>query len=159
MRRHSSTVTIGWTWEPEDAEVIGALTKLRPMYPCLLDQPPFAGERPFASLRDLATATAAIERAGAALALVVGLGVRPEHLTTQGTENRIEVGVTFVENLGSTTHAYCDFPGMEEALTCELGGGTRVRAGTRLSLCLPAEKTYLFNATGQAMRRHVAQEL
>ncbi len=87
------------------------------------------------------------------------LGVRPEHLTTQGTENRIEVGVTFVENLGSTTHAYCDFPGMEEALTCELGGGTRVRAGTRLSLCLPAEKTYLFNATGQAMRRHVAQEL
>jgi hypothetical protein len=70
-------------WEPEDAEVIGALTKLRPMYPCLLDQPPFAGERPFASLRDLATATAAIERAGAALALVVGLGVRPEHLSPE----------------------------------------------------------------------------
>jgi len=70
-------------WEPEDAEVIGALTRLRPLYPCLLDHPPSAGERPFASLRDLATATAAIERAGAALALVVGLGVRPEHISPE----------------------------------------------------------------------------
>jgi hypothetical protein len=70
-------------WEPEDAEVISALTRLRPLYPCLLDHPPSAGERPFASLRDLATATAAIERAGAALALVVGLGVRPEHISPE----------------------------------------------------------------------------
>jgi len=70
-------------WEPEDAEVISALTKLRPLYPCLLDHPPSAGERPFASLRDLATATVAIERAGAALALVAGLGVRPEHISPE----------------------------------------------------------------------------
>jgi len=68
-------------WEPEDADVIAALTKLRPLFPRLLDNPPTAGERPFASLRDLATATAAMERAGAALALVVGLGVRPEHIS------------------------------------------------------------------------------
>ncbi len=70
-------------WEPEDAEVIAALTRLRPIFPCQLDHPPSAGERPFASLRDLATATAAIERAGAALALVVGLGVRPEHISPE----------------------------------------------------------------------------
>ena len=70
-------------WEPEDAEVISALVKLRPLYPCMLDNPPNASERPFASLRDLATATAAIERAGAALALVVGLGVRPEHISPE----------------------------------------------------------------------------
>jgi hypothetical protein len=49
----------------------------------MLDNPPNASERPFASLRDLATATAAIERAGAALALVVGLGVRPEHISPE----------------------------------------------------------------------------
>jgi len=70
-------------WEPEDSEVIGALTKLRPLFPCLLDRPPSTGERPFASLRDLAAATVAIERAGAALALVVGLGVRPEHVSPE----------------------------------------------------------------------------
>ena len=70
-------------WEPEDAEVLAALTRLRPLFPRLLDNPPTAGERPFASLRDLATATAAMERAGAALALVVGLGVRPEHVSPE----------------------------------------------------------------------------
>ena len=70
-------------WEPEDAEVLAALTKLRPLFPCSLDHPPSAGQRPFASLHDLAAATAAIERAGAALALLVGLGVRPEHISPQ----------------------------------------------------------------------------
>ena len=70
-------------WELEDAEVLAALAKLRPLFPRLLDQPPGMGERPFACLRDVATATTAVERAGAALALVVGLGVRPEHVSPE----------------------------------------------------------------------------
>ncbi len=70
-------------WEPEDAEVLAALTRLRPLFPRLLDNPPTAGERPFGSLHDLATATAAVERAAAALALVVGLGVRPEDISPE----------------------------------------------------------------------------
>jgi len=70
-------------WEPEDADVMAALTRLRPLYPCLLDQPPSAGARPFGSLHDLVTATAAMERAGAALALVVGMGVRPIHVSPE----------------------------------------------------------------------------
>jgi hypothetical protein len=78
-------------WEPEDAEVIAALTRLRPLFPRLLDNPPSASERPFASLHDLAKATAAVERAGAALALVVGLGVRPRHISP---ERLAELGVT-----------------------------------------------------------------
>jgi multiple sugar transport system ATP-binding protein len=88
----------------------------------------------------------------------LSLGVRPEHLQTEGQENRIEASVTFVENLGSTTHAYCDFPGVEEALTCELDGGTRVRSGSTINLSVPANKTYLFNTAGHALRRHVALE-
>jgi hypothetical protein len=78
-------------WEPEDADVLAALTRLRPLFPRLLDNPPTAGERPFASLPDLARATAAVERAAAALALVVGLGVRPEHISP---ERLAELGVT-----------------------------------------------------------------
>ena len=77
-------------WEPEDAEVLAALTRLRPLFPRLLDHPPAAGERPFESLHDLATATAAMERAGAALALVVGLGVRPDHVSP---ERLVAIGV------------------------------------------------------------------
>ena len=100
----------------------------------------------------------AVDAGAARVGDKVTLGVRPEHLSLEDTENRIEVGVTFVENLGSITHAYCEFPGMQEALTCELEGGTRVRAGSRLTLGVPANKTYLFNAAGQALRRHVAEE-
>ena len=70
----------GHLFEVEDAEVIAAVTRLRPLFPRRLESPPSPGERPFASLADIALATAALERAGAALALLHGLGVRAEHL-------------------------------------------------------------------------------
>jgi hypothetical protein len=70
-------------WEPDDAEVLSAVARLRPMFPRLLDSPPEAGMRPFGKLTDLSTALAAVERAGAAMALLLGLGVRPEHLVPE----------------------------------------------------------------------------
>ena len=78
-------------WEPEDEEVLTALTKLRPLFPRQLDNPPAAGERPFATLHDLALATTAVEHAGAALALVLGLGVRLEHLSPERLDS---LGIT-----------------------------------------------------------------
>jgi hypothetical protein len=68
----------GQLFESEDAEVIAAVTRLRPLFPRLLETE--VGERPFASLADIAITTAALERAGAAVAMIYGLGVRPEHL-------------------------------------------------------------------------------
>jgi hypothetical protein len=70
-------------WESDDAEILGAVARLRPMFPRLLDTPPEPGVRPFAKLTDLTTASAAVERAGAALALLLGLGVRPENLAPE----------------------------------------------------------------------------
>jgi hypothetical protein len=67
-------------FEAEDAEVLAALTRLRPRFPRRLEAPPAGGERPFASLADLALAAAALERAGAAMSLVHALGARPEGL-------------------------------------------------------------------------------
>ena len=67
-------------FEPEHAEVLAAATRLRPLFPRLLDQPPQAGERPFAALADLRRASGALEEAAAAVTLLVALGVRPEHL-------------------------------------------------------------------------------
>jgi len=89
------------------------------------------------------------------------LGVRPEHLEAAGssTDNRVDMAVTFVESLGSTTHAYGDFPGVEEQLTCELDGATRVKGGQTLGLVIPAEKAYLFDDQGLACRRIAAAEL
>jgi hypothetical protein len=67
-------------FEPEDSDVLAAVTQLRPLFPRRLDAPPAAGERPFGSLGDVATATAALERAGAGIILLHGLGARPEQM-------------------------------------------------------------------------------
>jgi len=70
--------------EADDATVLEAVTRLRPMFPRLLDEPPAAGERPFRHLGDLARAAAAIEQAAAAQALVRGLGVTAEDVAPGG---------------------------------------------------------------------------
>jgi len=86
----------------------------------------------------------------------VTLGVRPEHFEAAAAgqaDNVIATSVTFVESLGSTTHAYCDYPGAAETLVCELDGATRLKNGAPLSLAVPAARTYLFDAEGRAFRR------
>ena len=86
------------------------------------------------------------------------LGVRPEHFVVGGAHNPLQATVTFVEQLCSTTHAYCAFPGAQDDLTCELDGRMRVRSGQALTLSVPADACYLFDAEGRAWRRHVAAE-
>ncbi len=83
----------------------------------------------------------------------VTLGIRPEHFSMSATTNTLEATVTFVESLGSTTHAYCVFPGVQDALTCELDGKARVKAGDVLPLGVPSESCYLFSADGKAFKR------
>jgi multiple sugar transport system ATP-binding protein len=88
----------------------------------------------------------------------VTLGVRPEHFRTVSTggarDNTIDATVTFVESLGSTTHAYCAFPGVADALTCELDTQAAPHDGETLSLHIPAASCYVFDSAGQAFRRH-----
>jgi multiple sugar transport system ATP-binding protein len=94
----------------------------------------------------------------------VTLGVRPEHFAVSSTggateaANVLRATVTFVESLGSTTHAYCPFPGAQEDLTVELDGRLRVKTGQALALSVPADACYLFDAEGRAWRRHVPAE-
>jgi multiple sugar transport system ATP-binding protein len=88
----------------------------------------------------------------------VTLGIRPEHFTAGGAQvNLLETKVTFVESLGSITHAYCEFPGVEEALTTELDGRTRVKNGQSLTLAVPADACHVFDAAGNALRRHIGR--
>ena len=92
----------------------------------------------------------------------VTLGIRPEHVRSGGEDNRLETTVTFVESLGGVTFAYCPFPGIEEALTCQFEGRNgcdRLRSGDQLALRFPPEAIYLFDAEGRAMRRLAAPEL
>jgi multiple sugar transport system ATP-binding protein len=90
----------------------------------------------------------------------VTLGIRPEHMRAArpgeaGSDNVLSTQVTFVESLGSTTHAYCDYPGTEEGLVSELDGAVRLHGGDALALSVPPERAYLFDAGGQAFRRLV----
>jgi len=111
-------------------------------------------------LADNALIRCDVDASAAKLGDKVTLGVRPEHFLSgmhNGDHgNTIRTTVTFVESLGSTTHAYCAFPGVEEALTCELGGQSPLGAGDAVTLGIPAGKCYLFDAAGRAFRRHAA---
>jgi hypothetical protein len=70
--------------EADDAALLEAIVRPRPMFPRLLDEPPAAGERPFRTLADVGTAAAAVERAAVAQAMLRGLGVTPEDLAPGG---------------------------------------------------------------------------
>jgi multiple sugar transport system ATP-binding protein len=84
----------------------------------------------------------------------VTLGVRPEAFVPGGGENAIEATINFVEPLGSVTHAYFAYPGVDDALTCELDGQSAAAAGDVLELAVPASACHLFDAQGLACRRH-----
>ena len=71
-------------FENDDSQILQSLAKQHPSFPRLLDQPQAAGERPFASLADLASATRAVERAAAAIALLRRLGFEADHLSPDG---------------------------------------------------------------------------
>jgi len=86
----------------------------------------------------------------------VKLGVRPEHLRAGEAGNALATEVTFVESLGGMTYAYCSHPGVEDVLTCAVEGDRRLASGSALSLAVPPEKAYLFDAAGNAFRRLAA---
>jgi multiple sugar transport system ATP-binding protein len=97
-------------------------------------------------------------RPGAALLL----GLRPEHLQPGGADNTLQAQLTFVEQLGGMTYAYCQHPALDEAegvLTCAVPGTTPLHTRGALQLGVPADKTYLFDAQGQALPRTVAAAL
>ena len=83
----------------------------------------------------------------------VVLGLRPEHLQVGATSNALQVAVTFVESLGSSTQAYATFPGAEEALTVSLDGATKLSKGQSVSLGISPESCYLFDTSEHAFAR------
>jgi len=86
----------------------------------------------------------------------VTLGVRPEHLQVRGRaggDNAILATVSFVDRLGGTSYVYFDYPGAALSLTAEVPGHTQVHRGERMTLGVPAERCYLFDAHGLAFAR------
>jgi multiple sugar transport system ATP-binding protein len=96
----------------------------------------------------------AVDASGAKVGEDVMLGLRPEHLRPDASDNAMDVQVVFVESLGSSTQAYCALPGVEEAMTCTLPGQSRIRDGQALRLGVDPADAYLFDAQGRALPRH-----
>jgi multiple sugar transport system ATP-binding protein len=101
---------------------------------------------------------AAVEASRGKAGDVVQVGLRPEHLHPDLADNALEVKVTFVESLGSSTQAYCALPGKDEALSCTIQGHGRMRDGMSLRLRIRPEDVYLFDAQDLAFRRLAESE-
>jgi multiple sugar transport system ATP-binding protein len=97
---------------------------------------------------------AEVDASGAKSGDKVTLGIRPEHFDRNATENQIESTVSFVESLGNTTHTYLAYPGVEDALTCDLGGHATVQVGDQFKVGIPANCCHLFDTNGRAFKRH-----
>jgi hypothetical protein len=70
--------------EADEALALAAVSRNRPLFAGILDEPPSNADRPFRTLADVARATAAVERAAATQALLLGLGVSPADLGPAG---------------------------------------------------------------------------
>jgi multiple sugar transport system ATP-binding protein len=108
-------------------------------------------------LSDGSTLRCAVDASTANAGDKVTLGVRPEHLAMGSTDNVVKATVTFIESLGSTTHAYCDLAGAEDGLTCELRGVIDAHSGDVLSLSAPPDACHLFNEAGIAYKRNISE--
>ncbi len=99
------------------------------------------------------TLKAAVDASSARPGEAVIVGVRPEHLSTTSAGGQLPVTASFVESLGNATYAYVAREGRDETLTVQLPGEVRPAAGEALTLQVPADKTYLFDAEGRAFAR------
>jgi multiple sugar transport system ATP-binding protein len=87
---------------------------------------------------------------GAALTL----GVRPEHVRSDATTNRLTGAVRMVETIGSAHHAHLAVVGLRDPLVASL---TARPTGETLTVSLPLEALHLFDDAGRALRRPAAE--
>lgn len=83
----------------------------------------------------------------------VTLGIRPEHLSTGGDHNLVEMKVNLVEPLGSHSYVYLETPDADELLIFRASGDFGFPKGDKLTICLPDDHCYLFGKDGKELRR------
>jgi multiple sugar transport system ATP-binding protein len=78
------------------------------------------------------------------------LGIRPEHLGTDGAANRLTGAVRMVESLGAVHHVHFAVDGLAEPLVASLP--TRPATDT-ITVAMALEALHLFDAQGRALPR------
>jgi multiple sugar transport system ATP-binding protein len=80
----------------------------------------------------------------------VTLGARPEHLASNGADNRLSGTVGMIESLGAVHHIHVAIDGLAEPLVASL---PQRPAGETLSLSLAPDMLHLFDRAGRALPR------
>ena len=84
----------------------------------------------------------------------VTLGIRPEHIRTDGEDQSLRGVATLTEQLGEHSYIHADYAG--GALVFKAPGDTSTQPGERIALHIPADACHLFDADGIALERTIA---
>lgn len=82
----------------------------------------------------------------------VQLGLRPEHIALNCSENTFEGTVTLIEHLGELSYLYVDV-GQEGELVLKVNGDNQHQAGDRIQFGIKPNYLYLFDHEGKALTR------
>ncbi|TDN61479.1 sn-glycerol-3-phosphate ABC transporter ATP-binding protein UgpC [Paraburkholderia sp. BL10I2N1] len=85
----------------------------------------------------------------------VTLGIRPEHVRTDGEGQAIRGAATLTEQLGEHSYIHVDYAG--GALVAKAPGDAAAQSGERITLRIPADACHLFDADGIALERTVTE--
>ncbi|WP_213762795.1 sn-glycerol-3-phosphate ABC transporter ATP-binding protein UgpC [Caballeronia sp. dw_19] len=85
----------------------------------------------------------------------VTLGVRPEHLRLDGSEQSIQCVAVLSEELGEHSYIHADHAG--GTLVAKAPGDTSIGPGERIRIHVPASACHLFDADGLAFRRSMVE--
>jgi multiple sugar transport system ATP-binding protein len=83
----------------------------------------------------------------------ITVGIRPEHLELEGgpVDRGVKAVVNIVENLGGETYLHVEVAPELPLIMVKLHGSRGPSRGDRVTLHLPADKIYLFDAAGAAI--------
>jgi multiple sugar transport system ATP-binding protein len=81
------------------------------------------------------------------------VGIRPEHVELQGgaVDSQVDAVVNIVENLGGESYLHVEIAPKLPLMMVKLHGSRGPNRGDRLTLHFPADRIYLFDATGTAI--------
>ncbi|WP_191602971.1 ABC transporter ATP-binding protein [Marinomonas algicola] len=96
--------------------------------------------------------SAAIDSSSANVGDTVQIGLRPEHMSLQCEDNKVEGKVTLVEHLGELSYLYVDIP-KEGELVLKIDGDNQYKAGDTVHFGIRPNSVYLFNDKGTALPR------
>jgi ABC-type sugar transport system ATPase subunit len=83
----------------------------------------------------------------------ITIGIRPEHIELEGgvSSTPVKGVVNIVENLGGETYLHVEIAERAPLMMVKLHGSRGPKRGERVTLYLPADRIYLFNAEGNAI--------